>query len=139
MSETSTDLQTETDKQLQPWLDPKNVVPPTRKYKWVRIDLDQNDSEYVILKCPVCGFDYNHLTAVEVRGGIGRIEGVGTRIDASGTRVFGTHVRRGVAVDLEFSCENGHDYVYTLEFYKGQMEVRQCEMPGTLQSAIWRD
>ena len=91
------------------------------------------------MKCPVCGFDYNHLTAVEVRGGIGRIEGIGTRIDSSGTCVFGTRVNRGVAIDLEFSGECGHDYIYTLEFYKGKMEVSQREMPGTRKTAIWRD
>jgi len=142
MSQTSNALQTQMNTQLPPWLDPKNAVSPpqpTRKHKWIHFDLGQDDPDYAILKCPVCGFDYNHLTAVEVRGGIGHIEGVGTRIDASGTRVFGTHVNRGVAIDLEFSGECGHDYVYTLEFYKGQIQISQREMPGTLKSAIWRD
>lgn len=142
MLETSNTLQTQTNNQLPPWLDPKNMVsdqPPTHKHKWIHIDLDQYDSNYAILQCPVCGFDYNHLTAVEVRGGIGHREGVGTRIDASGTRVFGTHVNRGVAVDLEFSCENGHDYTYTLEFHKGKIQVSQRETPGTMQCALWRD
>ena len=133
---------TPSHEQLPPWLDPKNVVsnlPPVRKYKWIHIDLEQDSTAYAMLKCPVCGFDYNHLTAVEVRGGIGRIEGVGTRIDASGTRVFETYVNRSVAIDLEFSCEDGHDYTYTLEFYKGQMQVSQREMPGTNRHALWRN
>ncbi|MCL2118080.1 MAG: hypothetical protein FWH27_06590 [Planctomycetaceae bacterium] len=113
--------------------------PPRRKCKRIHIDLEDGYNDYAVLKCPVCGFEYNHLTGVEVRGGIGRREGIGTRIDATGTRIFGTCVDRGVAVDLEFSGECGHDFTYTLEFHKGQMQVSQREMPGTLKSAIWRD
>lgn len=136
MSQTSNASQTQTNEQLPPWLRPNR--PMTKR---VRLDLEQDDrDEYAVLKCPACGFNYNHLTAVEVRGGIGySLKGVGTRIDCTGTKIFHASVGRGVAIDLVFSCENGHDYTYTLEFYKGQMEVRQREMPGTMQCALWRD
>ena len=117
---------------IPPWENP-----PIRKR--VHIDLEQDAPDYAKLKCPVCGFDHSQLTGVEVRGGIGPLAGVGTRVDASGTTVFHSHVGRGVAVDLEFSCEDGHNYVYTFEFHKGQIEVTQHERPGALKPSIWRD
>ena len=137
MSQTST-LPTPANETLPPWHSPVLAL-PRRKCKRIHIDLEDGYNDYAVLKCPVCGFEYNHLTGVEVRGGIGRMEGVGTRIDATGTRIFGAVVDRGVVVDLEFSGECGHDFTYTLEFHKGQMQVSQHEMPGTYKRALWRD
>ncbi|MCL2349446.1 MAG: hypothetical protein FWC50_14440 [Planctomycetaceae bacterium] len=136
MSESSNILPTE-PKALLPWLNPKNVVSsPTSKYKRVHVDPDQDRP---ILKCPVCGYEYNHLAAVEVRGRIGPLVGVGTRIDAAGTSVFHTPARLGFAVDLEFSGECGHDFIYTLEFYKGQILVSQREMPKHRSSGSYEN
>ncbi len=118
--------------QAPPWVTPPTITP-------VRIDLEQDTPDYANLKCPVCGFHHSQLTGVEVRGGIGPCEGVGTRVDGSGTRVFYTPVKRGVAVDIEFSGECGHEYVYTFEFHEGQIHVSQRSRPGPLKPSIWRD
>ena len=113
-------------RELPPWHDPKNDLPPRK----VHIDLEQHTPDHAILKCPVCGYEYNHLSVIEVRGKIGQLAGVATRIDAAGTSVFHSHVRNGFGVDLEFSGECGHNFTYTLEFNKGRILVYQRERPG---------
>ena len=97
------------------------------------------DYDDAVLQCPVCGHEHSQLAAVEVRGGIGEVAGLGVRIDGSGLKTMKAHVGRGVAVDIELSCECGHDYVYTFEFYKGQIQVSRSERPGTRRHSIWRD
>lgn len=70
-------------------------------------DLD----EPLTLICPVCGFDYNHLTGATVEVGEDHGNGYAHRPHAF----------------LEFRCENGHDW--NLMFYniKGHMEVTANE------------
>ena len=117
-------------KVLPPWVAPKDakdvVASPFPQHKHIA---PKQGTPNAILKCPVCGYEYNHLTAVEVRGRIGPLAGVGTRIDAAGTSVFHSPVRHCSAVDLEFSGECGHKFIYTLELYKGQIFVSLREMP----------
>ena len=124
-------------KVLPPWVDPKDAKDvvtdlPTPQHKQVHINLEQRQ-DYAILKCPVCGHEYNHLTAVEVRGKAGPFFEVGTRIDAAGTSVFHSPASHGNGVDLEFLGECGHKFIYTLDFIKGHVLVTQREMPKCRQ------
>ena len=106
------------------------LLPSIPAHERVPIDLEQDRTTPAVLKCPVCGHEYNSLDAIEVRGSL---VGVGTRIDAAGTRVFHSPFKHGFAVDLEFSGKCGHDFIYTLEFSQGQIFVSQRAYNTTAQ------
>jgi hypothetical protein len=95
------------------------------------------------LACPVCGLEYVHPVGVECcpSGPRGHV-----RIDAQGVHMDprpGSQ-GRGVAVTLEFLCENGHLFTYRLAFHEGATFLERIlanapqdadEWPQT----IWRD
>ena len=108
--------------------------------KPVTINLEQY-GDYATLTCPVCGHENVAPTTVNVIGGIGTTSGIGTRVDASGTAVYATPTfGRGVQIELTFSCEHQHVFVYKFHFHKGQTLVEQREYPFFEdKSVIWRD
>ena len=108
--------------------------------KPVTFDLEQCGN-YVSLKCPICGFNYVAPTDVKVIGGIGNISGIGTHIDAAGTNVYATPaIDRGVLIELTFSCEGGHAFVYEFHFHKGETHIRLKECSNSANKyVIWRD
>ncbi len=108
--------------------------------KPITVPLEQY-GDYASIKCPVCGHENVAPTSVNVVGGIGSRDGIGTRIDASGTAVYATSTfGRGVQIELTFSCECQHVFVYELRFHKGQTHLRQREYPFFESgSVIWRD
>jgi hypothetical protein len=110
------------------------------KEKPITINLEQY-GDYAALTCPVCGHANVAPTQVNVIGGIGETDGIGTRVDASGTAIYATPTfGRGVQIELTFSCECQHSFVYELRFHKGQTHLRLREYPFFENgSVIWRD
>lgn len=108
--------------------------------KPIEFNLEQY-GEYASLKCPVCGHENVTPTSVNVIGGIGKRDGIATRIDASGTAIYGaTPIERGVQIELTFSCECQHVFVYEFRFHKGQTLLSLREYPFFENaSVIWRD
>jgi len=95
------------------------------------------------LACPVCGFEYVHPVGVECcpsgPRGHARIDAEGVHMDpAAGSP------GRGVAVTLDFLCENGHLFTYRLAFHEGRtfLERTMANAPrdaGQWPRTIWRD
>jgi len=109
--------------------------------KPIMINLGEQHGDYATLACPICGHENVAPTSVDVIGGIGNVSGLGTRVDASGTAVYATDTfGRGVQIELTFSCECQHVFVYELRFHKGQTHLRLREYPFfEYKSVIWRD
>lgn len=57
------------------------------------------------LHCPKCGFDYNHALAAYTLTGTNDPKYI-----IPGTFSGGQSGRRGAALAIEFSCENGHEW-----------------------------
>jgi len=74
-----------------------------------------NDNE-AILCCPVCGFNYVHIGAVEVRQGKTMAVSAGDRTEVLGNdRPW----NKGSQITINLWCENYHGFSYTLKFHKG--------------------
>lgn len=107
--------------------------------KQILIGFEQYE-DYVVIKCPVCGYENVAPTCVNVIGGIDITSGIGTRIDASGTSVYAAPAQgRGVRIDMTFSCECQHSFVHSIHFNKGQSHLSVSEYPYADGEVIWRD
>lgn len=102
-------------------------------------DLDQH-GHYAALKCPICGFDYVAPVCVTTLGGINHQDSIGTRIDASGVSIFERgNEGRGVKIEMKFTCECQHSFIYAFHFHKGQTHITLEEYPYSDQKVIWRN
>jgi hypothetical protein len=76
--------------------------------------------EHNVLRCPVCGYDYNHIVCVYTRMGTDPNEaGV-----YDGTNAIGSvpDERRSCLV-VELRCEQDHKWELRLQQHKGNIEV----------------
>ena len=74
------------------------------------------------LKCPKCGFEFNHIIGVRVV----EPEGIKTNIDfgkldtvPKGSVPYGY----GNYIEIYFECESGHLWKMSFRFHKGQVLV----------------
>ena len=95
-----------------------------------------------VLACPVCGCEYIHPVELECYS-------PGT---AHGRVVINAHgividpcqgpLGRGTCIMLRFQCEESHEFVYVLQFHKGNTTVSRCMKDIRMEdwlSTIWRD
>jgi hypothetical protein len=95
-----------------------------------------------LLRCPVCGCEYNHLFRIVTNRG-GTVDVIGGWDDPPRRfTTFPTH--RGSSVWISFACEDGHTWSFRLQFHKGstfsctELGEPWCtedEWPAT----FWRD
>ena len=89
------------------------------------------------LVCPICGFEYVHPIGVKVTR-----EKETTEVTSKGISIHeAENPGRGVIIELEFVCENGHHGVMGFKFHKGSTFVGYRELPeleGKWET-IWRD
>lgn len=96
----------------------------------VSMPLDNRECKEAVLKCPICGSANTFITDVRVVGGIGPISPLTTHIDNTGIKVTQSdgcacfNGKRGVAVELTFSCEQGCGFLYSFGFHKGETIVQ---------------
>jgi hypothetical protein len=151
-------------KLLKPWLaaveqwaespfKPEAPAPPPRVMEIAAATAFQRREMHLIpvttrmtepaLACPVCGFEYVHPVGVECcpSGPSGHV-----RIDAQGVHLAPglAPQGRGVAVTLEFFCENGHLFTYRLAFREGLtfLERTMADVPQDAAEwprTIWRN
>jgi len=95
--------------------------------------------------CPVCGFEYNHFLSVKVIAPhhntiniVGSNEVKLTKYEPTGT--FTSNVR-GTEIQIEYSCENGHHWIFAQFFYKGTIETKIIQLPELEEEydSLWRD
>ena len=92
--------------------------------------------------CPVCGLESVHPIALEcispgTRKGRVFINHDGLAVDPQFEAVG-----RGAKITLQFCCESGHQFAFSLHFHKGTTFVeRQSGPPLNLDEmkTIWRD
>jgi len=92
------------------------------------------------LACPRCGSDTVHPIAIVCQPP-GRNGGI-LRVDASGVHWDGTSAPpgRGVLIELDFGCEQGHAFRYCLQFHKGTTFLTgNCDDAARPESVVWRD
>ena len=88
--------------------------------------------------CPVCGFEYVHPIGVRVTR-----EKEVTEITSKGISIRdATNPGRGVIIEFEYVCENGHHGAITLTFHKGETylgheELQQLEHDEW--ETVWRN
>ena len=95
----------------------------------------------VILCCPVCGFEYIHPLSISVI-----TKPITTTIDSKGTRIYPTtkeqmkNLGKGVRIEMEYYCENGHHGKIIFQFHKGQTFMEYEELPQINDwEVIWRE
>ena len=66
------------------------------------------------LKCPVCGYDYNHVAEPVIQP----------------TDDYDFWAGRGTLVSLPFWCENGHKYLLCFGFHKGNITTFWKRLPN---------
>jgi len=96
------------------------------------------------LGCPVCGFEYVHPVGLVCHSAGSR--NTALRVDAHGIHQNPCNAPwgRGVRITLEFLCEGGHRFDYSLSFHKGwtfverQMSHKELEFEEQPRT-IWRD
>ena len=96
------------------------------------------------LACPVCGFEYVHPVGLVCLSAGSR--NTALRVDAHGIHQNPRSAPwgRGVRITLEFLCEGGHRFDYSLSFHKGwtfverQMSDKELDMDDR-PDTIWRD
>jgi hypothetical protein len=89
------------------------------------------------LTCPLCGFDYVHITALKCL----------RQTDETVVTKEGTFVRqsfndmRGVKTTIQYRCENGHVGEIILQFHKGCVYLAHKVLPEAEvpHEDIWRD
>jgi len=90
------------------------------------------------LVCPVCGCLFVHPIAVRVIRAKETAEITNEGIFIRETE----NPRRGVIIELEYVCENGHHGVITLSFHEGSTYVGHKELPELKYyewKTIWRN
>ena len=97
------------------------------------------------LICPVCGFEYVHITKVQaqpVGPGMHCVTATGRGVNVSTLSRPGG-LGRGNDVVLTFQCECSHEFTYTFGFHKGQtpfeLKVRELESVDEFCGTLWRD
>ena len=90
------------------------------------------------LVCPICGFEFVHPISVRVTR-----EKETTEITGKGIFIRDAeNLGRGVIIELEYVCENGHHGIIRLRFYKGSTYVGHVELPELKHDeweTIWRN
>jgi len=89
------------------------------------------------LTCPVCGFDYLHITALSCLRHADE-----TTITKEGTIVKeAQNDMRGVRITIQYLCENGHAGRITLQFHKGNVYMAHeiLPLPKECPADIWRN
>jgi len=93
------------------------------------------------LKCPFCGFEYNHPTRVRVVQKPLAVEVTADNVIVREGEVGG--YGRGSTIELEFYCENGHLWTLEMHFHKGIVFLEAIgEEVDPLKAEIkefWRD
>ncbi len=98
------------------------------------------DADSDVLRCPACGYEYNHpIRVVTNRGGVvDIIEGW----EDSPRHIQATPTRRGSSIWLEFICECDHVWAIQFQFHKGQVFTKTLSR-GMMRfedvSEFWRD
>jgi hypothetical protein len=86
-----------------------------------------SDGRHDVLCCPVCACPYVHPAEVAVEQGRTR-----TVVTEEATDVLATDRflrARGSLITLDFWCEFGHAFQYSLEFHKGHMHLKLATEP----------
>jgi hypothetical protein len=94
------------------------------------IALDEDGA--VILRCPICSGEYNHVVRCGTLFGSDKDEAS----EIQGVEIIGTTEERRSALRIDVECENGHLWSITIQQYKGteylQAEARAVE--GMIQT-----
>jgi hypothetical protein len=94
----------------------------------------------VILACPNCGYEWNHIRTVAVNRGGELVVIAGQDPPASSQSV---PTGRGSSIWIEFVCKNNHLWHIHLQFHKGQIYAegaRDGEVAsGAWPCTFWRD
>jgi hypothetical protein len=89
------------------------------------------------LACPICGFDYVHITALKCLRQTDK-----TIITKEGTLVRQSfNDMRGVKTTIQYFCENGHAGEIIFQFHKGCVYLvhRILQKEERSHEDIWRD
>ncbi|HDZ21964.1 MAG TPA: hypothetical protein ENH78_11790 [Phycisphaerae bacterium] len=106
----------------------------------VGIPVQQAGEHTTLLACPVCGGSNIHPVRLDCISP-GQRNGCVT-IDSNGVAIDPRYppAGRGVRIELAFSCEDGHEFVYALQFHKGSTEVvSHTRDIHSSHETIWRD
>ena len=100
------------------------------------------DDTEATLCCPICGFDFIHIGAVEVEQGHVKVISKKDHVEVSHSNRHQTY--RGSQVTIKFFCESGHEFAYQFAFHKGNTSIK---LAGKLLDphdfgnggTLWRD
>ncbi|RLG82340.1 MAG: hypothetical protein DRO40_07865 [Thermoprotei archaeon] len=103
-------------------------------------DIVDMSFDQACLKCPFCGFEYNHPTRVRVLQKPLAVEVTADNVIVREGEVGG--YGRGSTIELEFYCENGHLWTLEMHFHKGIVFLEAVGKEVDLKAGIkefWRD
>ena len=103
----------------------------------------RKDFGWNIEKCPECGFDYNHPISVIVQKKDEEIKITDQKNIIINKEENKT---RGVQIKIMFKCEEGHLWIKTYQFHKGQTlyrnnvpDIQLTQFGLDQMKTIWRD
>lgn len=124
----------------------KKSVAKNVEMVWMSLEkMIQKTSEWVTgngenawkLVCPVCGYEYIHITAITCMRCTDETTITNQKILIKQSQ----NKTRGVTITLQYCCESGHNGKITLQFHEGCVYLTHRVLKETeaIQKDIWRD